>query len=329
MYYSAGHNYNNIPDVFKSIKHFCLCDESGKPYKNMREYIDPTNKALGLSYTEALKKHNGSLNYGLGMLLGKVKGNIFLIGIDIDNAFIQEKGMQYGRPRNKVIEKVMKICKGMYCELSPSRTGLHYLGFIQGKIPFNGKTGKKIKLKDGSEVEVYITGRYFRMTGWSTGKYDLTKSYDSALKDLLLVLWPAVDHYNTTTSHKKKGSSGCSVKAAEVIKKIMGSRQQAKFKDLYYDGLIDRYAHDHSRADLALACILAYWTCKDEELMMELMNSSALADRPNYRSRRGNDNKWRENEDYRWITIETACDLTTDVYTGFEKKPTTGWDCIG
>ena len=90
----------------------------------------------------------------------------------------------------------------------------------------------------------------------------------------------------------------------QIVEKCRAAENAAKFSDLFDRG--DTRAHhdgDASRADLALASMLAFWT-QDEAQLERIFSSSALGQRE----------KWRRRDDYRKRTIRKALAEVGEVY---------------
>jgi P4 family phage/plasmid primase-like protien len=94
----------------------------------------------------------------------------------------------------------------------------------------------------------------------------------------------------------------------ELIEKAKNAKNGAKFTALW-DGLTDGY-DSQSEADLALCCLLAFWTGGDPVAIDRLFRQSGL-----YRE------KW-EREDYREKTIDAALTHTTEFYEANNGKAT-------
>jgi hypothetical protein len=91
----------------------------------------------------------------------------------------------------------------------------------------------------------------------------------------------------------------------EILELCRKAENAAKFSDLYDAG--DPYRHhdgDDSRADLALACMFAFYTQESEQIE-RLISGSALGQRP----------KWRNRADYRLRTIDKALTGLQETYS--------------
>lgn len=107
--------------------------------------------------------------------------------------------------------------------------------------------------------------------------------------------------------HHEVGSppeSGAVFDDDQLLARIRGSKQGEKFRKLFDDGDTSGHKGNHSVADLALCCILAFWTRKNRDQMERLFGQSKLGKRE----------KWTERSDYRKKTIDEACEKVQDVY---------------
>ena len=133
-----------------------------------------------------------------------------------------------------------------YTELSPSGTGAHVL--IKAKLSGSGRRKDKI--------EVYDAGRYFTITGKHlTGTPFAIQDRQAVLEQLETELFSAVaaTGSNPATFHLLPDVSD-----EELIRRAMNARNGERFRRLWTGDMSD-YGNDHSRADLALCRILAFW----------------------------------------------------------------------
>lgn len=102
----------------------------------------------------------------------------------------------------------------------------------------------------------------------------------------------------------------------EVVELCRKANNAAKFSDLYDTGSASFYGDDESRADLALASMLAFYT-QDNAQLERLFSNSVLGQRP----------KWRNRIDYRRRTIDKALRDLRETYTpGRHKRSATSAD---
>lgn len=87
-----------------------------------------------------------------------------------------------------------------------------------------------------------------------------------------------------------------------IIEKLNRAKNKNLFQSLFYHGDCSRYNGDHSRADLALISLIAFYT-QDSVQIQRIFEMSALS--------RG---KWKDREDYRRRTIDQAIFKLTSTY---------------
>lgn len=227
-----------------------------------------------------------------------------LLGVDLDKV-INEKGQL----KNQAAEIIRSM--DSYAEKSPSGTGIHILAF--GRKP-DGRC--KVKNADGTEYEMYDSGRFFTITGNAIYKKEPIEATAQAA-EIHKKYWPqeapAVDptqkpaqkapsvdlspSYQTWLDYSKGLSD------TELLESIFKSGIGKKVEALF-NGDMSAYNNDHSRADQALVCYLYNFTA-DLERTDALFRMSALC--RDSGSRSGNDNKWNR-EDYRRRAFKGATD---------------------
>ena len=131
------------------------------------------------------------------------------------------------------------------------------------------------------------------------------RSKDQDLIDELAAWMQAPDpetvHTNGHATPTTPGSSGPTDEM--VIQKCRSARNAAKFADLYDSGDLSGYGGDDSRADLALARLIAFYS-QDPIQVERLISGSALGGRE----------KWVGRADYRRRTVEKALKQITETY---------------
>src|SRR5215217_3682875 len=90
----------------------------------------------------------------------------------------------------------------------------------------------------------------------------------------------------------------------EIVAKLRGAKNAAKFSDLNDAGDTSAYDDDESKADQALMSMYAFYT-QGQAQLERLFGDSAFGQRP----------KWRNRPDYRRRTIDKALSLVTETYT--------------
>lgn len=302
-----------IPAGFAAYRQFILWRlEPGSPKAvkvpvNPRAPAYPANAhdaSIWLSADEAtaLAQRMGP-GYGVGFVFTEHDPFWF---IDIDGA-LDAQGVW-----SPVAQQLVQVFDGFAIEVSQSGTGLHIFG--SGPVPDHGCKNKAFHL------EFYHRDRFVALTGHHA-RGTATARNDAAVQWLV-------------QSYFTKGSTGVELDDVtnapvpewigptdddELIRRAMQSRSAramfsdkvATFADLWTCNvpvLAQAYpsdsgdAFDRSTADQALMQHLAFWTGKDGERMLRLMQRSALV-RP----------KWSEHKSYLRMTCMTALQLQRDV----------------
>ena len=275
--------YSLIPDGEKTIK---------------RPHGSTTNPSAWMSYDEALSS-NAS---GVGFVFTDTDPYFF---VDIDHCF--EKPDADSNTIGSWSQLATEICTmfaGCYVEVSQSGTGLHIVGRYSA-IPDHRCKDEKLGL------ELYHTGRFAALTGMSaTGHWDIDAT--AALNTFISRYLPASESVtNLEWSDSPTADSHPILDDEKLIKKACSSTGgvgaifggKATFKDLWLknvDALEESYpdstGYDESKADMALAQHLAFWTGNDCERIERLMRQSALVR-----------DKWDNHKSYMRRTILGAC----------------------
>lgn len=217
---------------------------------------------------------SGCIKYkfaGIGFMLGKdTETDTHYLGIDLDN----HDEPDFQEIANDFIETL-----NSYTEYSHSGKGIHIIC----------KGTKPVGRCRNSNIEMYDNGRFFTMSG------NVIKNIPIAERNAeVQELWkryieveeetPIIEANNSLeggiTFGKNMRASIVEITPTnmddyELMDKIRSSRYGTEFNDLY-NGDISAYGGDHSRADLALCRILAFWTGCDRMQMDRIFRSSGL-----------------------------------------------------
>ena len=227
------------------------------------------------------------------------------VGVDLDDCR-DESGLS-----DEAIEIVTRLHS--YTEISPSGSGLHIL--VRGALPEGPR-------RKGS-VEAYDEARYFTMTGKrlagtptevAARSGPLRRVHERFLAD------ESTDNETFGESEIATGRVGLNIDPAEgtalddetLLEKAHNAENGEKFARLWR-GDIAGY-ESNSEADMALCCLLAFWTGRDSQRVDELFRRSGLL-----RS------KWDEvhyadGSTYGGKTVERACQRTTESYPASEQS---------
>jgi primase-polymerase (primpol)-like protein len=219
------------------------------------------------------------------------------VGVDLDDCR-DETGLS-----DEAIEIITRLHS--YTEVSPSGSGLHVL--VRGTLPEGPRR------KGG--VEAYDDARYFTMTGKrlagtptevAARSGPLRRVHERFLAD------ESTDNETFGESEIATGRVGLNIDPAEgtppddetLLEKAHHAENGEKFARLWR-GDIAGY-ESNSEADMALCCLLAFWTGRDSQRVDELFRCSGLLrskwDRVHY----------ADGLTYGEITVERACQRTTE-----------------
>ncbi len=246
---------------------------------------------------------------GVGIVLGAAN----IVGIDLDHVLKKtDDGRILIQPQAREIIKKLNT----YTEISPSGTGFHLLAFSSKyKLPEGCK--HKIKNPDGTEYEIYDSGRHFTVTGnvfqncpdindRSEEIEHLVNSLFSSLsadsvgsprhsgvnRDVLDIRPDIPEDIPLTPTNEDKA----------LWNRMMSNKYKGNdIRKLFNGGLYttESGCPDRSSNDLAILNHLAYWT-KCNAAVMERMYLETHLDH----------SKWHSSDAYRTATINKAIEGT-------------------
>ena len=277
--------YKNIPYELKREKRWCLYKIIVRDGKNTKMPIMPNGKPAKSndrktwnSYNDcmdALCKNQGT---GLGFFLGDG-----YIGIDIDK--VSDEIMEYSMDFNAASMTANFLREiSTYAEISPSKTGLHFIG--KGKVP-----GERKRYKN---LEIYDRDRFFTITGNILKDKDRSKivNIDKELLPLYQKYMPSIDSVEGKTGRINLNPSSLADKnrfSQDDILNILFNRRYFNYsgEDLrqIYNGNYQNYFNSRSEADFFMLGRLLYYTA-DVEKSISLMENSGLK-RNKWYKRRG------------------------------------------
>lgn len=262
------------------------------PYHPNGKMASSTDKKTWVDYETAAAAANTKAFDGVGIIFTP---SMTLLGIDLDHCVTGDKVTHaLKEPIEKFIEKA-----DTYCELSPSKEGLHL--FLQIEEPLELLTNKK------APFELYTKGRYFTVTNKPFGevKNIRTVSKEEAEELLALIGYPwKTDTKPVTPSPAAAVSLSDPLDDKEVLQKMFASKKGDEIKATY-DGNTDAFDNDESKADASLLAHLAFYTGRNSEQMERLWMASPLGSRE----------KTQKRSEYRAASIKFAVEHCKDVYT--------------
>jgi len=223
------------------------------------------------------------------------------VGVDLDDCCNPESENVDGAARD-IIERL-----DSFTEISPSGTGYHVL--IKGDLP-DGRNRK-------GSVELYDNARFFTVTGNHVGG---TPSRIARRQDALGAIHSeyvqdtdddaSESGYSRNDIGEAETDKGSDVSTdltdEELIEKATNASNGAKFERLW-NGHIGGY-DSQSEADMALCCLLAFWTGSDQTQMDRLFRQSGLI------REKWDEVHYADGSTYGEKTIERAIANTSEFY---------------
>ena len=275
-------NYENIPDNLKKEKRWCLYKIISREGKNTKLPIMPNSKPAKSndkttwnSYEDCIAALNRNIGDGFGFMLGDG-----YIGIDIDKVSddIFVYSMDY-HAKSMTADFLRGI--STYAEISPSKTGLHFIG--KGEVP-----GERKRYKN---LEIYDKDRFFTVTGNVIKDRNRNKviNIDSELKPLYEKYMPKI---NVINSENKRNQITTFLKYdQDIVEKLFDrgyfSYTGEDLRRIYY-GNYESYFNSQSEADFFMLQRLLYYTA-DVEQAISLMENSGLKREKWYKRRSNTD----------------------------------------
>lgn len=220
------------------------------------------------------------------------------VGVDLDDCRDADTG--------KLTEQAVSIVKRLssYTEISPSGTGLHVL--VRGALP----DGQRRR----GTVEMYSEGRFFTMTGNRlVGTPQRVRVREAALRDVhRTYVAPEESESPRSTSERvppaRELEFTTGLDDETLLEKAASATNGEKFSALW-NGNAAGY-DSQSEADMALCCLLAFWTGGESKQIDRLFRHSGLIRE-----------KWDEvhssdGATYGERTVQRAIETTDEFYEG-------------
>ncbi|WP_225741177.1 phage NrS-1 polymerase family protein [Halorussus halophilus] len=219
------------------------------------------------------------------------------MGVDLDDARDPETEtpMEWA---DSIIEHLES-----YTEISPSGTGYHVL--IEGELP----PGRNRR----GDVELYETARFFTVTG--NHVTSTPRTIESRSDGLRTVYSEHVADEPESADQSSLGDhettdepdSTLSLSDEDLLERAREASNGEKFERLWRG---DTSGYDsHSEADMALACLLAFWTGGDTTQMGRLFEQSGL------HREKWDTQHYGDGSTYGEKTLARAVSVTTDSYS--------------
>ncbi|TKX72443.1 hypothetical protein [Halorubrum sp. GN11GM_10-3_MGM] len=225
-----------------------------------------------------------------------------IVGVDLDDCRDPETG--------DVDDDAQDIIKRLdsYTEVSPSGTGYHVL--ITGELP-DGRNRR-------GSVELYDTARFFTVTG---DHVEGTPSRVARRQDALTAIHreyvqdterePAAESEQRGGADDEAATTGTAdvdvdLEDKDLLEKARNASNGEKFERLWNGNTVGY--DSQSEADMALCCLLAFWTGGDRTQMDHLFRQSGLL------REKWDEVHYADGSTYGEKTIERAIATTSEFY---------------
>ena len=285
------YQFSNIPQRLKAERRWVVwkreTTDKGKPtkvpYQPNGKHAKSTKPETWSSYDEVIAAPALTFD-GIGFVLGQSLENpdVNYCGIDLDK-HIDSDG------NHSLLATDLLIEYDTYWEVSPSGTGMK--GIAIGKKPGTRCEVYQEEEPDGRKpsVEFYDHGRYFCLTGWHIEDTPTTIEYrQTKIESIYHQLFPPEVKPEVKS---KTPPPMLNLDDAQLIEIAENAHNGVKFAKLRAGDASDYPRNDgtpdNSRADLAFANRLAFWTQDDAIQMDRIFRDSGLM-RDKWDEKRGN-----------------------------------------
>ena len=251
---------NTIPDDLKRWRQWVVWRFVQRGEKHTKPPFCPTTGRLAsvdapdtwASFEEASRTYSGGHYTGLAFILTPWDP---FVGIDLDHAVEEGQIAPWAR---SIVDHF-----GSYTEWSPSRQGLHI--WLRGMLP--GPRRRK------GPVEMYQDFRSLTLTGWHLEGTPLRiEQRQEELGDYYRHLFADEVQRQVQPTQPQAPTD---LSDADLLARAMQARNGSRFARLWAGDTRD-YDGDHSRADLALCGMLAFWCAGDAARVDRLFRLSGL-----------------------------------------------------
>lgn len=224
---------------------------------------------------------------GIGFVLSESDPYVF---VDLDHVVADGEIEQWA------LEMIGRI--GSYTEFSRSGNGIHIIARAK-------KPGPRCRTHSKPQFEMYDNVRLVVFTGklWLGSPTDITGAQE-AINEIYFEVF-GENPRNVPPKETTKNARPVGMSDPVLVEEAISAKNGPKFERLWH-GNTGEYYGDASAADMALCCMLAYWTDRDPARMDRLFRESGLM-RDKWDERRGA-------RTYGQITIDAAIGMTRETY---------------
>lgn len=295
-------NVEAIPTDLQSVPQWVCWTERERGGKQTKVPLWPETQSFAsvrdsgtwTSFNEAVETASAEDSVaGIGFVF--TEGDPF-VGVDLDDC----RDPETGDPEPWASEIIDQL--DSFSEVSPSGTGYHV--YVRGDLPDGGNRS--------GNIECYEAARFFTVTGKRVpGTPMAINERSEALADVHAT-HIAQPEMETGRTDPDPASATTSMDDEEVLSRAMNAKNGPKFTRLW-NGNTSGY-DSQSEADMALCCLLAFWTQKDAAQMDRLFRQSSL-----YRGK-WDDQHYSGGKTYGEGTVERAIAVTSDVFEPSERE---------
>lgn len=283
---------DGLPAMLTDLDQWICWKAEARDGKPTKVPINPqTGTYASTTDSETWASFDGAYGYameaecGLGFVFSEEDG---LVGVDLDGC----RDAQTGQPDPIAKEIVQKL--DSYTEVSPSGTGYHVI--VEGHLP-EGRNRR-------DWIELYDSARFFTVTGLHVeGTPDIVESRS---EELAQVYWEHVGEENSGGREQVNQEPTPSLSDSALLERARSAKNGEKF-DRLWRGSIAGYA-SQSEADMALCCLLAFWTGGDPSKIDSLFRDSGLM------REKWDEQHYADGSTYGDVTVERAVDITDEFY---------------
>ncbi len=296
-----------VPDRLREIEQW-VCwreeDRDGKPTKipvtpGAGGFASSTEQKTWDNFETALEYTKTEHADGVGFVF---TDDDPIVGIDLDDCRDPETG-DVDDVAQDIIERL-----DSYTEVSPSGTGYHVL--IRGELP-EGRNRR-------GSIELYDTARFFTVTG---DHVEETPGRVARRQDALAAIHreyvqdtdtePAAESEQRGGAAARSPTTGAAdvdvkLEDEDLLEKARNASNGEKFERLWNGNTVGY--DSQSEADMALCCLLAFWTGGDRAQMEQLFRQSGL------HREKWDEVHYADGSTYGEKTIERAIATTSEFY---------------
>lgn len=251
------------------------------PLNERGQALSVTSPERWLSYEDAKAAYISGKFNGIGVLMNGLPD---WVGLDLDAVLNSEGHVVEGAV--DIVSDLLDI--GGYVEVSPSGTGLRV--FIQATKPEG--LPEKVTAKGAHSLEIYDSrsARYLTLTGYPFA--EVRKEFSQSAFDDFISQWFGDDSGERGRGLNNDESAPADTdqrpvvsRSADEVRALLNRHNKRGAVTRLLAGNISDQDDDHSKADMALCCEIAYFS-RDPEVVDEVFRASGLM-REKWDSKRG------------------------------------------